>query len=368
MRHPMTVSGAVFLAASSSDSHRLAFLKDQPIPCIETSTHVRIRVAYSDINPVDVQKLNQYLKQPDSDPFVVGYGGSGHLDCVGEDVPRNFQLGQPVAFLGDARQRLGSYSTHVCVDYRLVAHVPPSVDLEAAACIGVAGVTAYEALEKIGLPLKSLENSEYKETLLIIGGAGGVGSWATRLAREIYPNLNIVVTSSSPSGTENWCVNKNGASRVIDHHEITKELPAGRAGSVKHVLCLVEPTPTIMSAVSDVLKPFGHICLVVAGPSIQKLDLGFVFFKSGTIHTETVFSNARNNFLPLNQSEQIANILNLISNGNLEPPLRPDRHDIPGCMDWNQALEPGGVLDVMTGNLNSDTKRNALGKLVMKIT
>jgi NADPH2:quinone reductase len=438
MTTTMTTS-ATYLAACYDDEapddasrphrHGLNFVSNQPLREL-LHTQVRIRVAYTDVNPVDVQKLQQHHKQvlkqkhhdsidlPSPLPlFVVGYGGSGYIDVIGDNVPTSsaFQKGQAVAFLGDASQRIGSYGTHVLLDYRLVAPMSMSMPMsmfpadnkvkeedqeaimEAAACIGVAGNTAYEALEKVGLSLSESQSStqantaSINKTLLVVGGAGGVGSWTTRLARAMHPNLNIVVTASTPddAATQHWCVSQNGATQVIGHSDIgdsaKSNLQGGREGSVDHIVCLAEPTTSLMSAMADVLKPFGKMCLVVAGPSISNVDLGFVFFKSGTVAMQTVFSNARNGFTAphINQSAQMAHILELMmttkeNKTKMTAPLRPDRHSIPGCSDWTRALDNNGVLDVMLANTSNDSTKVAsddnekrqrhYGKLVMKIT
>lgn len=139
---------------------------------------------------------------------------------------------------------------------RLVAPVPFGLTLKEAATAPLSGCAAYESLLKLGLgnnmPLRGGTNP----TLLAVGGAGGVGSWATQLARVLYPTLNIVATASSAP-----------------------------KGSVDYILCLTEPTPTLFSALSEVIRPYGSICLVAAGMSIKSLDLSFVFFKAATVTT-----------------------------------------------------------------------------------
>ena len=346
----------------------LKFHNHLPLPT-PAPTEMLIQVAYSDVNPVDGHKLTA---KPEGTPtpngrLIVGYGGSGFVQAMGDSVPaESFSIGDKVVLLCDSSKD-GSYATHVCVDYRLVTIVPSASPLDMAelACLPVAGNTAYEALEKVGLSLKdditspSSINDKKGEgkTLLIVGGSGGVGSWATLLARAVYPQLEIIITSSTPTNTDtkNWCIERLGASRVIGHNQIDQALPAGRNGIVDHILCLTEPTSSIARALAEVLAPFGQICLVVAGKGIQSLDLGFIFFKSGSVHTETVFSSCRAGFR-LDQAAQMARILQL----QLSPPLQPDWETIPGTRDWKDALKSGGILERATSGHNH-------GKLVMRI-
>lgn len=328
-----------------------------------SSTDVLIRVAYSELNPVDLQKLKGGPKQAGqavpNPPFIPGFGGSGIVLDVGSDVPPPKQQqslkGKQVAFLADP-SRPGSYATHILVDYRLVAELPSSgkVTLQEAASVPLAGCTAYESLVKLGLGKDVIPSEDTK--LLVVGAAGGVGSWAITLARAWHPKLTIIATASSPE-SQNWCQSR-GADQVIFHNEIAERLGGGREGSVSHILCLTEPTPPIFGALADVIQPYGTICLVVAGASIQSLDLGFCFFKAANVVTETVFSSIRTKYRQFVPSLEIAEILELLSSGIIEPPLSPQLTGI--SENWKDALKKGGLLDILSGG-------HTRGKLNMKV-
>ncbi|KAL7539053.1 hypothetical protein ACHAWF_006278 [Thalassiosira exigua] len=116
--------------------------------------------------------------------------------------------------------------------------------------------------------------------LLVIGGAGGVGSWIARLARSNYPALELVGTTGPPESAT-WC-RKAGYDRTVGHGEV-EELGGGPEGSCDSVICLAEPARELFVSVAGVLWPFGKICLVVAGDGIRELDLSFVFFKYGVV-------------------------------------------------------------------------------------
>lgn len=327
---------------------------------------VLLQVMCSDLNPVDLQKLQGPAnKDPASSPLPVpnpplipGYGGSGIIQQIGDNVPSETDLvvGLRVAFLGDAGRNWGSYATHVVVDYRCVASIPANVDIREAATVPLAGCTAYEALVKLGL--SSSNKITTGCSLLIVGGAGGVGSWATRLARAWHPSLNIIVTASSPE-SQTWCRQGNGANQVIGgHDQILQHLAGGREGSVDFILCLTEPIPTLFDALAQVIRPYGTICLVVAGDAIRSLDLSFCFFKAVTVTTETVFSSIRTNFVKCQPAKAMTDMLGLLSTRQIQAPLSPLLADLNE--DWATALEPGGLLDVLKSG-------HVRGKLVMRI-
>jgi len=353
----------------------LEFFSSQPLPVISSSQDVLIQIAYTDINPVDLQKLhgNKNFGRPiigTSTPFIPGYGGSGTIIDVGQDVPTEWK-GRDVCFIADPT-RPGSYATHILVDSRCVAMIPMGVSLREAASIPVAGLTAYESLHKVGFGFhphegssggggrgRMVESTKYR-TLLIIGGAGGVGSWIISLARAWYPNLEIIATASTKD-QQDWCQTL-GADVVMPHEDIKQQLPCGSQGSVDAIICLTEPTTTLFGTCADVIRPYGSICLVVSGQSIQSLDMSFIFFKCATVTTETVFSSIRTKYQNIIPSEELAIMLTMLSEGRLRAPISPDLLSGKVHEDFKDALTNDGVLYA----LSQPTGRR--GKFVLKVT
>ena len=355
-----------------------------------SETDVLIQVAYSDLNPVDLQKLHGNKPagtlMASKDPFVPGFGGSGTVIQVGSKAPAHWK-GKQVCFLSDPT-RQGSYATHILVDYRCVALLPPqssSVGLQEAATIPVAGLTAFECLAKVGLVAeKRIQNGNMeavgltttdgigndagpipteaisKKTLLVVGGAGGVGSWIITLARAWHPHLHIIATASTAAQQE-WCQSKLGANQVLKHPEIRDKLTGGPTGSVDAIICLAEPTKVLFGACAEVIKPYGHICLVAAGQSIQSLDLSFLFFKCATVSMETVFSSIRTQFQRIVPGNELNVILQLLSKQTIRAPLSPDIELGMVSERFRDALKDDGVLSALS---QSSGRR---GKYVMKI-
>lgn len=226
-----------------------------------------------------------------------------------------------------------------------------------AASIPIAGCTALESLQNVGLPITADGASASAgggKRLLIIGGAGGVGSWTTQLARSNYPKLDIVCTAGSDDSAA-WCT-RMGASSTVGHDEVMK-LGGGPRGSCDHIICLTEPTPELFAALAEVLRPYGKICLVVASDGIKKLNLSFVFFKCGTVSTETVFSSIRDDYR-LDQGKEMATIVSLMEQGRVGAPLSEKWED--SASNWREAVKEGGYMDTVGAG-------HTRGKLVMKI-
>jgi NADPH:quinone reductase-like Zn-dependent oxidoreductase len=331
-------------ATETGDFRQTLSLQTVTVPPTDPPDLLLVHVAWSDLNPVDLQKLHTRTKDF---PFVSGFAGSGIVYETSDESA--FPVGASVCFLLDPTNS-GSYAQCCRVDRRAAALVPPQIPLKEAASVPLAGCTAYESLKKLGFMTDSVTSVQ---TLLIVGGSGGVGSWATRMARALHPNLDIICTSDT---SRDWCLT-NGASRCIPHHDL-QQLSGGPQGSVDAILCLTEPTPSLMNAMSEVIRPYGRICLVVAGSSIRSLNLDFVFFKSVTVYTETVFSCFRTQFSHSQPSEMIAQILNWMSTGRISAPLSPSLDHVD--LDWTKATVPNGILEKLHSG-------HVQGKLVMRI-
>lgn len=406
-----TTTMRAIAATEPGGCDRLSLLR-VPRPNLAMPTDVLIRVSYAELNPVDLHKLRSF-KPPPSSPddgvvghyFVPGFGGSGVVADVGDGVREedpSLEPGTRVAFLlsGSGAGCNGSYSEYVVADCRCVAKVPDGVPLRDAAASALAALTAYESLVKLGLgpPSESPpsdrngKTQKSKKHLLIVGGSGGAGSWATLLARAWWrrrPNsdsgsggdseLEITVTSSSPAEKSvlDWCRTRLGATRVV-HHDAIDDGTIEKS-SVDAVLCLAEPKPPLFGALANVVKPYGGICLVVAGESIKSLDLGFCFFKCVNIFTETVFSSIRTNYEVIRPSQEMQTILQMVDEKKIpQVPLSPLLLSDEGGAgtgnskleeeakqqylsdDWTTALDPGGLLQTLASG-------HARGKLAMRV-
>ena len=166
-----------------------------------------VKVEAVSVNPVDTK---QRKSSPTEPRRVLGWDAAGIVQAVGPKVSL-FKPGDAVYYAGDVT-RPGCNSALHLVDERIVGRKPKSLDFAQAAAIPLTAITAWEAF------FDRLKVRE-KKSLLIIGGAGGVGSIGIQLAKGA--GLTVLATASRPESTA-W-VKSLGADQVLDHR---KELPA----------------------------------------------------------------------------------------------------------------------------------------------
>jgi len=242
-----------------------------------------VRVEAVSVNPVDT-KLRSPKPQVEAQPKVLGYDAAGTVEAIGAAVT-GFRPGDRVYYAGDVT-RAGSNAQYQLVDARLVGHVPPSVELADAAALPLTVLTAWELLFQ-RMPFDSERGGEGK-SLLIIGGAGGVGSIAIQLARRA--GFTVIATASRAE-TIDWC-RTMGAQHVINHREpLAAQLQALGFSQVDAVLNLAD-TDRYWSVIGDLLAPQGHVGLIVE--PVGALKIGDPYkAKCIGIHWEMMFARAR---------------------------------------------------------------------------
>lgn len=280
---------------------------EQPRP-VAGEHDLLVRVEAVSVNPVDT-KLRSPKPQVEAQPKVLGYDAAGTVEAVGAAVT-GFRPGDRVYYAGDVT-RAGSNAQYQLVDARLVGHVPPSVELADAAALPLTVLTAWELLFQ-RMPFDSEHGGEGK-SLLIIGGAGGVGSIAIQLARRAG---FTVIASASRAETIAWC-RTMGAQHVVNHREpLAAQLQALGFSQVDAVLNLAD-TDRYWSVIGDLLAPQGHVGLIVE--PVGALKIGDPYkAKCIGIHWEMMFARAR--YKTDDQAEQgriLERVATLLASGEL---------------------------------------------------
>src|SRR3954469_3332403 len=155
-----------------------------------TGRDILVAVKAISANPVDY-KVRKRAAPPAGDTKILGYDAAGVVDAIGPDVTL-FKPGDEVFYAGSI-QRQGTNSEFHLVDERIVGAKPKSLSFAQAAALPLTSITAWELLfDRLGaVPGKSID----PRTLLIVGGAGGVGSILIQLARRLS-GLSVVATAS----------------------------------------------------------------------------------------------------------------------------------------------------------------------------
>jgi alcohol dehydrogenase len=216
------------------------------------------------VNPVDT-KVRMRTSEPQDPPRILGWDAAGIVQAVGSEVTL-FEPGDEVFYAGDIT-RPGSNASHQLVDERIVGHKPKSLDFAHAVALPLTAITAWEALfERLGID----PESDAGKRILIIGGAGGVGSIAIQLARKVA-NLEVIATASRDASRD-WCLSL-GASYVINHyHDLKQALALLNMDSVDYILCLHD-TDHYFPVMAELIAPQGMICSIVETTELHDLDV-----------------------------------------------------------------------------------------------
>lgn len=185
-------------------------LEDIEVPVPELRPHdVLVQVKGISLNPVDC-KIRSNIS-PEAGHKIIGYDACGTITALGSDVS-DFAIGDDVFYAGDLT-RPGTNSEFHAVDARIIGKKPASLDFEEAAAIPLTAITAWELLFD---SLKLTENGGAGQALLVLGGAGGVGSILIQLAKKLT-KLTVIATASRDE-TKDW-IRKMGADHIIDHSQ-----------------------------------------------------------------------------------------------------------------------------------------------------
>lgn len=277
---------------------------------VATGRDLLVRVEAVSVNPVDT-KQRAAAPTLDGALRVLGYDAAGTVEAVGPEVTL-FRPGDKVFYAGSIR-RQGSNAELQLVDERIVGPAPASLSAAEAAALPLTALTAWEMLfDRLDVrrPVRGGGNA-----ILVIGGAGGVGSIAIQLAKRVA-GLSVIATASRPE-TADW-VRALGADAVVDH---SKSL----AAEVK----ALGVAPGFVFATTEAERHFGEIVELIAPQGrlgvisgIGKADANRLSGKAITLCFELMFT--RSSFSTPDMIEQhnlLAEVSRLVDAGTLRTTL-----------------------------------------------
>ncbi len=276
-----------------------------------------VEVRAISVNPVDAKiRAGSGPGGPIGETKVLGWDASGVVVAVGIEVTR-FAEGDEVYYAGSL-ERTGSYAEFHLVDERIVGRKPKTIDFARAAALPLTALTAWEMLfDRLRIPLSKPADSG---AILIIGGAGGVGSIATQLVRRLT-GLTVIATASRLE-TQAWS-REMGAHHVIDHRRpISEQVKAIVPEGVDYVLALVR-TEDHFDGIVDALTPQGALALI-ENPA-RPLDIVKLKPKSISIHWEFVFTRSRYQTTDMGEQGRVLNeVAHLIDAGLIRTTMSAD--------------------------------------------
>jgi NADPH:quinone reductase len=271
-----------------------------------------VAVVAVSVNPVDLKVRG--MMAPTDAPRVLGFDAVGQVLAVGPQVA-GFAPGDRVFYAG-AAHRPGTNAARHLVDARIVARAPTTWADADAAALPLTAITAWEALfERLRFqPLQATQPGR----LLVINGAGGVGSVALQLAH--LSGIAATATATRPE-SQAWC-RRMGASEVIAHDALA-DLPDM---AFDRILCCHD-TDRYFDTMARLVAPGGLIC-ALAGAR-QPHNLMPLFNKSAGFVWEYMFTRPLH--APPDMDRQgwiLAQIAALADAGRLRPTRTATLHGL----------------------------------------
>lgn len=279
---------------------------------------VLVAVRALSVNPADVKVRASHT--PAAGAYrILGWDGAGVVVQTGRDA-RQFQVGDEVYFAG-AIQRQGTYAERVAVDERIVAKKPRSLSFAEAAALPLTTITAWETLfDRLDVQ-KPVPGAA--RALLIIGGAGGVGSMAIQLAKR-FTDLTVIASASRPD-SQAWC-RAMGADAVINHQEdMAAQIAALNIGAPAYVFS-TNHTAQHLPQIVQLIAPQGRIALI---DDPEHLNANPLKSKSLSLHWEFMFTRPMLETADIaEQGRLLAQVAEHIDAGHIRTTLTQTLHGI----------------------------------------
>jgi len=319
---------------------------EMPMPTA-TGRDLLVEVKAISVNPVDTKHRAPTPGNRDkleSPPRILGWDVAGLVRAAGPEVTL-FRPGDAVYYAGSIGRSGGNAQFHL-VDERIVGRRPATLGFAQAAGLPLTTITAWQGMfHRMGI---SRSGGDAGKSLLILGGAGGVGSICIQLAKRVA-GLTVLASASRPASAT-WA-RERGADHIVDHtRALGPQLQSLGLPEVDFVFC-ANTSQRHFPDFPELVSPQGKICSIVDGP--EEKDFIALKKKSITFCWEAMFTR------PLYQT--------------------PDMIAQHELLDETAALVDGGVLhSTVTANLgriNAANLRQAhtlieqghtLGKIVLE--
>lgn len=303
---------AIGFKTSLPIAEKESFIEFETIKPIPGARELLVKISAVSVNPVDFKVRQNSAKDTVLEtPKIIGWDAVGIVEAVGSEV-RLFDIGDSVFYAGDITKQ-GSNAEYQVIDERIVGRKPKSLSIEEAVVMPLTGLTAWEILfDRIRID----PEKDKGKSILIIGGAGGVGSIAIQLAKKIA-GLTVIATASRPE-TIAWCKDQ-GADFVVDHKDLIASVREAGFQYVDFILDFVD-TNSYWDIMVELIQPQGHIASITGSNdpvALNKLKNKSVSFSWELMYTRSMFETA-----DMQEQHNILNkIADLLDNGTLKSTL-----------------------------------------------
>ncbi|MEL7274551.1 MAG: zinc-binding alcohol dehydrogenase family protein [Pseudomonadota bacterium] len=283
-----------------------AFVNFEPKQPTPQGHDLRIAVRAVAVNPVDTKQRRAQSEELET-PRILGFDACGVVDAVGPDVSL-FKAGDAVFYAGDIT-RPGSNAQYQLVDERIVGRKPETLSNAEAAALPLTSITAWESFfDRLQI---DPNGANAGESILIIGGAGGVGSIGIQLAKAA--GLTVIATASRPE-TVDW-VTALGADHVINHHE--DMVAQTREAGFQHVdhVAIFNDMRHWNTAV-ELVRPQGGIVTIDA--TDLPMDMTVMKTKAASLHWEFMFARPMHDTPDMVEQHKLLNrVADMVDAGTL---------------------------------------------------
>jgi NADPH2:quinone reductase len=232
---------------------------------------VRVRLATSGVNPSDVKSRAVATRNAVYKRIIPHSDGAGTIDAVGDGVDKA-RIGARVwVFNAQWKRADGTAAEYICVPAEFAVALPANADFAIGACLGIPALTAWRAV--------TLNGGVSRRSVLVTGGAGGVGHYAIQMAK--YEGAKVFATVSSPEKAA--IAREAGADATIDYRSEdvgarVRELTGG--DGVDRVIEL-DIAGNAKSSV-DALKPGGTLAVYGSNKADFTMSFGPMIVKNVT--------------------------------------------------------------------------------------
>ena len=320
---------ALVVAAADSVEDPNAFVESaMPVPTPRPHD-LLVEVRAVSVNPVDT-KVRAGLRDADP-PRVLGFDAAGTVVGIGDEVSR-FAVGDEVYYAGSIG-RPGTNAEFHLVDERIVGRKPSSLDFGAAAALPLTTITAWESLfEKLRV------DSADSGTIVVVAGAGGVGSMVIQLARSLT-DLTVIATASRPESQE-WARGL-GAHHVVDPRRLREDVRSCAPGGVDYIFS--PHSDGNVESYADIMGVHGQVVAIDEPEGLDTLPLKQ---KSQSWHWELMFSKPL--FAPEDDSQHriLGRVAQLVDAGKIRSTVNrePLGFTIDNLRTAHQVSESGGAI------------------------
>lgn len=328
---------AIGFKTSLSIEEKDSFIEFETTKPIPGAHDLLVKIDAISVNPVDFKIRQSSAKDTVLEtPKIIGWDAVGIVQAVGEKVTL-FEVGDLVYYAGDITKQ-GSNAEFQIIDERIVGRKPKTLSAEESAVIPLTALTAWEILFD---RIRVNADKDKGKSILIIGGAGGVGSIAIQLAKKIA-GLTVIATASRPE-TIDWC-KQQGADFVVNHKDLVKSVREAGFENVDFILDFVD-TNAYWDTMVELIKPQGHIASITG--SAEPVVLNKLKSKSVSFSWELMYTRSMYQTEDMVEQHNILNIVaDLLDDGILKTTLKETYHGLTAenLKKAHQLLESGKTI------------------------